>query len=158
MAGIDQNTFDLSVKNPNGGEVVAHRSPQEIMDEISALDVESAEVLAYIRTLAMKAGWQMKVLGELCVGIQDGAHESPKRQFDHPGPGRFLCITSKNIRNNFVDLGNVSYVDVEFPKRIYPRCKPAVWVMCFLQKTAQIPEMYRSIRFMSHLVCCRAFV
>jgi type I restriction enzyme M protein len=38
-------TFDLSVKNPNGGEEVAHRSPQEIMDEIAALDAESAEVL-----------------------------------------------------------------------------------------------------------------
>ncbi|MFH1177749.1 MAG: hypothetical protein V1750_10110, partial [Acidobacteriota bacterium] len=40
---IDQTTFDLSVKNPNGGEEVAHRSPQEIMDEITALDAESAE-------------------------------------------------------------------------------------------------------------------
>ena len=48
---IDQTTFDLSVKNPNGGEEVAHRSPQEIMDEIAALDAESAEVLAKIRAL-----------------------------------------------------------------------------------------------------------
>ena len=50
-AGIDQNTFDLSVKNPNGGEAVAHRNPETIMDEIAALDVESAEVLARIRAL-----------------------------------------------------------------------------------------------------------
>ena len=50
-AGIDQNTFDLSVKNPNGGEAVAHRSPQAIMDEIAALDAESAEVLSNIRAL-----------------------------------------------------------------------------------------------------------
>ena len=48
---IDQTTFDLSVKNPNGGEEVAHRSPQEIMDEIAALDAESAEVLANIKAL-----------------------------------------------------------------------------------------------------------
>ncbi|MDR4466188.1 MAG: type I restriction-modification system subunit M [Nitrospira sp.] len=48
---IDQATFDLSVKNPNGGEVVTHRSPQEIMDEITALDEESAEVLGNIRAL-----------------------------------------------------------------------------------------------------------
>ncbi|MDE2059508.1 MAG: N-6 DNA methylase [candidate division NC10 bacterium] len=41
--------FDLSVKNPNGGEVVGHRSPQEIMDEITALDAESAEVLLAIQ-------------------------------------------------------------------------------------------------------------
>jgi type I restriction enzyme M protein len=46
---IDKSTFDLSVKNPNGGEEIAHRSPQEIMDEIVALDAESAEVLASIK-------------------------------------------------------------------------------------------------------------
>jgi type I restriction enzyme M protein len=51
VADIDPKTFDLSVKNPNGGEEVAHRSPQEIMDEIAALDAESAEVLAKIRGL-----------------------------------------------------------------------------------------------------------
>ena len=49
--GIDQNTFDLSVKNPNGGEAVVHLTPQAIMDEIEALDAESAEVLANIREL-----------------------------------------------------------------------------------------------------------
>jgi len=48
---IDPTTFDLSVKNPNGGEEVVHRSPQEIMDEIATLDAESAEVLATIRGL-----------------------------------------------------------------------------------------------------------
>ena len=48
---IDQTTFDLSVKNPNGGEAIAHRSPQDIMDEIVALDAESAGVLGKIKTL-----------------------------------------------------------------------------------------------------------
>jgi type I restriction enzyme M protein len=50
-SSVDTSTFDLSVKNPNGGEVVAHRSPQDIMDEIAALDAEAAEVLASIREL-----------------------------------------------------------------------------------------------------------
>ncbi len=48
---IDPATFDLSVKNPNGGEEVAHRSPEDIMDEIAALDAESAEVLGNIKAL-----------------------------------------------------------------------------------------------------------
>jgi type I restriction enzyme M protein len=39
------------VKNPNGGEAVVHRTPQEIIDEIVALDAESAEVLEGIRAL-----------------------------------------------------------------------------------------------------------
>ena len=51
VAGISATTFDLSVKNPTGGEVVAHRSPQDIMDEIAALDAEAAEVLTTIREL-----------------------------------------------------------------------------------------------------------
>jgi type I restriction enzyme M protein len=50
-ASIDPTTFDLSVKNPNGGVAIAHRSPQDIMDEIAALDAKSAEVLANIRVL-----------------------------------------------------------------------------------------------------------
>ena len=49
--GIDPGTFDLSVKNPNGGEEIAHRSPQAIMEEIAALDAESAEVLESIKAL-----------------------------------------------------------------------------------------------------------
>jgi type I restriction enzyme M protein len=32
-------------------EEIAHRSPQAIMDEIAALDTESAEVLAKIKDL-----------------------------------------------------------------------------------------------------------
>jgi type I restriction enzyme M protein len=48
---IDPATFDLSVKNPNSGETVTHRSPQEIMEEIAALDAESAEVLENIKAL-----------------------------------------------------------------------------------------------------------
>ena len=51
VKGIDKETFDLSVKNPNGGEEITHRSPQEIMDAIAALDAESAEVLGNIRAL-----------------------------------------------------------------------------------------------------------
>jgi type I restriction enzyme M protein len=50
-ASIDPVTFDLSVKNPDGGEAVVHRGPQDIMDEIAALDAESAEVLGNIRAL-----------------------------------------------------------------------------------------------------------
>jgi len=47
-AEIDAKTFDLSVKNPDGGEEVVHRSPAEILDEIAALDAECAEVLGRI--------------------------------------------------------------------------------------------------------------
>jgi type I restriction enzyme M protein len=48
---IDQASFDLSVKNPNKAEEAALRDPQEILDEIVALDAESAEILAGIREM-----------------------------------------------------------------------------------------------------------
>ena len=51
IADLDVATFDLSVKNPNSGEVVAHRAPSAILDEIVALDAESAEVTTRIRGL-----------------------------------------------------------------------------------------------------------
>jgi type I restriction enzyme M protein len=51
FADIEQTTFDLSVKNPDGGEEVVHRSPEAILDEIAMLDAESATVLATIRAL-----------------------------------------------------------------------------------------------------------
>ena len=50
-SSVDPKTYDLSVKNPNGSEEIAHRSPQDIMEEIAALDVESAKVLERIKAL-----------------------------------------------------------------------------------------------------------
>ena len=52
VASVDTGSYDLSTKNPNGGEAVEHRSPEDIMDEIIALDAESADVLAVIRALS----------------------------------------------------------------------------------------------------------
>ena len=46
---VDQEAFDLSVKNPNAPEEDPIRSPEEILDEIEALDAEAARVLAGIR-------------------------------------------------------------------------------------------------------------
>ncbi len=54
VKAIDTTTYDLSVKNPNGGEAVTHRSPQDIMAEIARGDAESAEILKKIHTLLGK--------------------------------------------------------------------------------------------------------
>lgn len=48
---IDQESFDLSVKNPNKAEDSPLRDPQEILEEIAALDGETAEILASISEL-----------------------------------------------------------------------------------------------------------
>ncbi|MBF0454024.1 MAG: N-6 DNA methylase [Magnetococcales bacterium] len=46
---IDPETWDLSVKNPNREEAPPLREPTEILNEIAALDAESAEILENIR-------------------------------------------------------------------------------------------------------------
>ncbi len=49
VAGIDPANFDLSVKNPNKPEEDALRDPHDILAEVVALDLESADILESIR-------------------------------------------------------------------------------------------------------------
>ncbi len=49
--GINQATFDLSVKNPNAKEEAPLRKPVDILEEIKALDKETTEILGSIREL-----------------------------------------------------------------------------------------------------------
>ena len=48
---IDPKTFDLSAKNPNKKEEAALRKPQVILEEMKALDEESADILKSILEL-----------------------------------------------------------------------------------------------------------
>ncbi|HEY6464529.1 MAG TPA: N-6 DNA methylase [Candidatus Acidoferrales bacterium] len=48
---IDEETFDVSVKNPNRNIEVKHRAPKEILDEIAMLDGEVARALEVVRGL-----------------------------------------------------------------------------------------------------------
>lgn len=48
---VNKTNFDLSAKNPNATEEAPLRDPQEILDEIAALDAESAQILEDIRGL-----------------------------------------------------------------------------------------------------------
>lgn len=48
---IDKNTCDLSVKNPHRKDEVTLREPKEILEEMKALDEESAEILNSIKEL-----------------------------------------------------------------------------------------------------------
>lgn len=48
---IDQSTFDLSAKNPNKKEEISLRQPRQILEEMKALDEESAKILNSILEL-----------------------------------------------------------------------------------------------------------
>ena len=51
VSTVNQETWDLSVKNPNGNDEVIHRSPSEIIAEIEALDAENQAILQRIKAL-----------------------------------------------------------------------------------------------------------
>lgn len=51
VKNVDQNTFDLSVKNPNKNDEVILREPKDILEEINKLDEESGEIFKNIRKL-----------------------------------------------------------------------------------------------------------
>lgn len=51
VKSLDPNTFDLGAKNPNKKEEVALRKPSTILEEIKALDEESADILNSILEL-----------------------------------------------------------------------------------------------------------
>jgi len=51
IADVQTHNYDLGVKNPNKKEEAALRSPYEILEEIKALDKESAEILNSIAAI-----------------------------------------------------------------------------------------------------------
>ena len=67
---------------------------------------------------------QIHRLEDFCTKIQDGAHFSPKEQLSEPKEGWFPYLTSKNVRNNYVDLKGVTYIDSDFHRGIFQRCNP----------------------------------
>ena len=69
-------------------------------------------------------GWEEKSLSEACLKITDGAHHSPKNLYSTEAHGLFPYVTSKNIRNNYMDFSKLQYVDEDFHKPNFARCSP----------------------------------
>jgi len=51
VKNVDQNTFDLSVKNPNKNDEMVLREPKEILGEMNKLDSESNKILNNIKKI-----------------------------------------------------------------------------------------------------------
>ncbi len=75
-------------------------------------------------TSLLPKGWVWSRINELCYKIQDGSHYSPQVQHTSSLEGRYLYITAKNIRENGLDLTDVTYVEKDFHDSIYKRCNP----------------------------------
>ncbi|RSO32500.1 MULTISPECIES: restriction endonuclease subunit S [Acinetobacter calcoaceticus/baumannii complex] len=62
--------------------------------------------------------WSKYDISEVTEYLVDGTHFSPKST-----DGEFKYITSKNIRNDGLDLSNISYISRDEHNAIYKRCK-----------------------------------
>tara|TARA_R110001592_G_scaffold262565_1_gene527633 strand:+ start:7063 stop:8412 length:1350 start_codon:yes stop_codon:yes gene_type:complete len=64
--------------------------------------------------------WVWCRLGEACLKITDGTHHSPT----NTPKGDFMYVTAKNIKDEGVDLSNITYVTKDVHHEIYSRCDP----------------------------------
>ncbi|MHA3104293.1 restriction endonuclease subunit S [Acinetobacter sp. ANC 3791] len=65
-------------------------------------------------------GWETAYLGNILLKLTDGTHHSPPNIEE----GDYLYISAKNIRDNYLDLNNVTYVTKTVHDEIYSRCNP----------------------------------
>ena len=100
--------------------------PLEVQKEIVAeiegyqkiINGARAVVDNYRPHIAIDPDWPMVELGEVCESIMDGTHLSPT----NTGQGERLYLTSKNVRENHIDLSNANYVSEADHRPIYARC------------------------------------
>lgn len=64
--------------------------------------------------------WEWAKLGSVANKITDGTHHSPI----NTDLGNYKYITAKNIKNDGINLNNITYVTKEIHKEIYSRCNP----------------------------------
>lgn len=95
---------------------------REIVAEIEGyqkvIDGARAVVENYRPHIAIDPEWPLIRLGDACELIMDGTHFSPK----NTEQGERLYLTSKNVRENHLDLSNVSYISEADHESIYARC------------------------------------
>lgn len=64
--------------------------------------------------------WSICKMEDVADKITDGTHFSPKLYEEKEG--NYLYITSKNVKNGYMDFSNISYVKEDAHNDIYKRC------------------------------------
>lgn len=104
------------------------KNEELIIKNLSAVHLEdeksSSNSSLFTIHSSLPKGWKWVKLGKVCSKIQDGSHFSPKKQYSQKSKDRYLYLTSKNIRNNYLDLSDITYIEREFHNSIYYRCNP----------------------------------
>jgi type I restriction enzyme S subunit len=64
--------------------------------------------------------WSICKMEDVADKITDGTHFSPKLYEEKEG--NYLYITSKNVKNGYMDFSKISYVKEDAHNDIYKRC------------------------------------
>jgi len=67
----------------------------------------------------MKKGWEIKKLGDVCVLITDGTHNTPTYL-----PNGIPFLSVKNLTNGTIDFTNTRFISNKEHKFLTKRCKP----------------------------------
>ncbi len=97
---------------------VQHEIVAEIESYQKVIDGARAVIDNYRPQVPSDTEWSLVALGEACEVIFDGTHFSPK----NTDRGDRLYLTSKNVRENHLDLSNVRYISEDDHRSIYERC------------------------------------
>jgi type I restriction enzyme, S subunit len=89
---------------------------------LSRMSPTSQQLIPKLRFSEFSGSWEEKRLSEVCERIMDWTHFSPKSV----GWNK-MYITSKNIRNTWLDLANCNYISQEEHEVIYKRCPVKFW-------------------------------
>ena len=88
---------------------------KEIKKEKELLKIEEDEI-----PFDIPDNWSWVRMPDISLKITDGTHHSPINN----SSGDYMYVTAKNIKNDGVDLKNITYVSEAVHKEIYSRCNP----------------------------------
>ncbi len=115
-----------SIKTSDLKSIVIPLPPLEVQREIVAeiegyqklIDGSRQVVENWKPKIDIDRSWPMLKLRDVCERIMDGTHFSPS----NIETGDQLYITAKNIKENGIDLSNISYITNKAHEDIYKRC------------------------------------
>ncbi|MBD1558839.1 restriction endonuclease subunit S [Vibrio sp. S9_S30] len=79
---------------------------------------QKAKTLDDIPGLKLPTTWSWNSIDICSLKITDGTHHSPQ---SYP-EGDFMYVTSKNVREGYLDMNNLTYVTKDTHEEIYSRC------------------------------------
>ena len=80
--------------------------------------IQKAKQCERPQRFSIPCSWSWVSIDEACIKITDGTHHSPVSTPE----GDYKYVTSKNVREGYIDLSKITYVSKKVHSEIYSRC------------------------------------